>query len=279
MMGNWGNNNQLGMMGHYSDISYVGHLVNGSTAPFVIESRETSVKLRIINAYVDGFINLVYAGGNFTVLASDGLPIKPFETDHLPMGMGETYDISLPVINGKQAELVSFFLGGNTSDISRVLIGSGQALKLKSYNFNRYATQFIYNKIETEVPNFVNLAQGKTATKTFDFGLIGGHMDYSWAIADRTGRAVEALDLKVGDKVAISFTNATMMPHPMHLHGHFFKVIGQNNNTLVKHTYTVMPNEQVTFEFEVDAEGNWLLHCHNLFHMASGMMITLSVTK
>ncbi len=63
-----------------------------------------------------------------------------------------------------------------------------------------------------------------------------------------------------------------MMRHPLHLHGHFFKVIsGNGEHDVLKHTVDVAPMSSVTIEFFADAEKDWLFHCHNLYHAKTGM--------
>jgi hypothetical protein len=66
--------------------------------------------------------------------------------------------------------------------------------------------------------------------------------------------------------------NRTMMHHPMHLHGHFFRVInGQGERAPLKHTVDVAPMSTTVIEFEASEVGDWFFHCHLLYHMESGM--------
>ena len=66
--------------------------------------------------------------------------------------------------------------------------------------------------------------------------------------------------------------NRTMMHHPMHLHGHFFRVInGQGKRSPLKHTVDVAPMTTTVIEFMADEPGDWFFHCHLLYHMMSGM--------
>jgi FtsP/CotA-like multicopper oxidase with cupredoxin domain len=69
--------------------------------------------------------------------------------------------------------------------------------------------------------------------------------------------------------------NHSMMAHPMHLHGHHFQVVGINGRRLsgaMRDTVLVPPMGTVVVEFDADNPGRWLYHCHNLYHMAAGMM-------
>jgi FtsP/CotA-like multicopper oxidase with cupredoxin domain len=61
----------------------------------------------------------------------------------------------------------------------------------------------------------------------------------------------------------------------MHLHGHHFQVIGLNGQRFagaVRDTVLVPPMGRVAVAFDAGNAGRWLFHCHNLFHMATGMM-------
>merc|ERR1712063_236270 len=84
----------------------------------------------------------------------------------------------------------------------------------------------------------------------------------------------EADNIKINNKevTRITFNNLTMMHHPMHLHGHFFRVLNDNGEySPLKHTVNVPPMQQVTIEFYGDEYGDWFFHCHILYHMMGGM--------
>ncbi|RYZ47636.1 MAG: hypothetical protein EOP07_26700, partial [Proteobacteria bacterium] len=72
--------------------------------------------------------------------------------------------------------------------------------------------------------------------------------------------------------IRFTLVNETMMHHPMHLHGHFFRVANKNADySPMKHTVDVGPHMSRTIEFKADEPGEWMLHCHNLYHMKTGM--------
>ena len=83
------------------------------------------------------------------------------------------------------------------------------------------------------------------------------------------------LEVKAGERVIVDMVNQSMMAHPMHLHGHHFQVIGIDGNSFagaVRDTVLVPIGSKVTIAFDADNEGRWPFHCHNLMHMATGMM-------
>jgi len=67
------------------------------------------------------------------------------------------------------------------------------------------------------------------------------------------------------------------MHHPMHLHGHFFRVINKNGEySPLKHTVNVPPMQEITIEFYGNEYGDWFFHCHILYHMMGGMARVIS---
>ena len=92
----------------------------------------------------------------------------------------------------------------------------------------------------------------------------------------------EADNIKINNKevTRITFNNLTMMHHPMHLHGHFFRVLNENGEySPLKHTVNVPPMQKMTIEFygnNGDEYGDWFFHCHILYHMMGGMARVVS---
>jgi FtsP/CotA-like multicopper oxidase with cupredoxin domain len=72
-----------------------------------------------------------------------------------------------------------------------------------------------------------------------------------------------------GQRVRLEFVNKTTMWHPMHLHGHTYQLSGGGPR---KDTVIVPPNQTVVADFDADNPGQWVMHCHNIYHEASGMM-------
>ena len=102
---------------------------------------------------------------------------------------------------------------------------------------------------------------------------LSGDMDrYTWYINGKPFSEEKYIDIRENEVVTLKFINTTMMHHPMHLHGHFFRVLmGQNKWAPLFHTVDVAPMSTVTIEFHANEPGIWFLHCHNLYHMKMGM--------
>ncbi|MGK0190123.1 MAG: FtsP/CotA-like multicopper oxidase with cupredoxin domain, partial [Verrucomicrobiales bacterium] len=95
---------------------------------------------------------------------------------------------------------------------------------------------------------------------------------YVWFINNEPLLPGNDIKIKKGEVVRFHMINRTMMHHPMHLHGHFFRVInGQGDYSPLKHTIDVEPMSTTVIEFKANEVGDWFFHCHLLYHMDSGM--------
>ncbi|MGO2358191.1 MAG: multicopper oxidase domain-containing protein [Mesonia sp.] len=105
--------------------------------------------------------------------------------------------------------------------------------------------------------------------------LTGNMNRYIWSMNGRPLSETDKIKISGDEVTRITYNNLTMMHHPMHLHGHFFRVINKNGEySPLKHTINVPPMQEVTIEFygnNGDEYGDWFLHCHILYHMNSGM--------
>lgn len=102
--------------------------------------------------------------------------------------------------------------------------------------------------------------------------LDGDMRRYVWFINGKTISEDRLLTVNPGEIVRITYQNDSMMHHPMHLHGHFFRVLNKNGDySPLKHTVDVPPMSSRTIEFYTDEVGQWMLHCHVLYHMDTGM--------
>lgn len=95
---------------------------------------------------------------------------------------------------------------------------------------------------------------------------------YVWFLNNKPLSETDHIEIKEGEVVRFIMINRTMMHHPMHLHGHFFRVINaQGEYSPLKHTVDVAPMTTTVIEFDASEKGDWFFHCHLLYHMESGM--------
>ena len=107
--------------------------------------------------------------------------------------------------------------------------------------------------------------------------LTGNMNRYVWSLNGIPLSEADKIKIKGGEVTRIALNNLTMMHHPMHLHGHYFRVINESGErSPLKHTVNVPPMQKVTIEFYNEEYGDWFFHCHILYHMMGGMARVMS---
>jgi CopA family copper-resistance protein len=120
-------------------------------------------------------------------------------------------------------------------------------------------------------PDKTTLPQG--LLKELHFTLTGNMNRYVWSLDNKVVSESDRILIKKGENVRLILYNNSMMRHPMHLHGHDFRVLnGQGEYAPLKNIIDMMPMETDTIEFTAtEPGGDWFFHCHILYHMMSGM--------
>jgi hypothetical protein len=120
-------------------------------------------------------------------------------------------------------------------------------------------------------PEKTTLPSGPLRVLKFD--LTGNMNRYVWSLDNKVVSETDKILIKKGENIRIILFNNSMMRHPMHLHGHDFRLLnGQGEHAILKNIIDIMPMERDTIEFAAtEAGGDWFFHCHILYHMMSGM--------
>jgi len=151
------------------------------------------------------------------------------------------------------------------SDIKGMDAPDGRAGMFSEYNYDylKSTEKTTYNK---DVPN-----------KAILLNLTGNMNRYIWSMNGVPISETDQIKINYKEVTRITLNNLTMMHHPMHLHGHFFRVINKNGEySPLKHTVNVPPMQEITIEFYANEYGDWFFHCHILYHMMSGMARVIS---
>lgn len=278
-----------------SDVGYDAFLINGKRDSQLIAARPgEKMRVRIINAAASSYFYVSLGQTPMQVISADGVDIKPLQAKELLIGMAETYDILFTMPEQKNFELRATVqdVTGHASG----WIGMGEKVTVQDKPHpNLYAAMDHANmghmdhsdkhhhshmhhdpKIETLTVDDLQAAAPTTLPKakiTEIKLVLGGDMErYVWHINGKAIHEDRNILINEGDVVRFTFENGTMMHHPMHLHGHFFRVINKfGEKSPLKHTVDVPPHGSRTIEFYANEPGQWMLHCHNLYHMKTGM--------
>ena len=139
------------------------------------------------------------------------------------------------------------------------------------YNGNKLSDITTLNYAMLRSPLPTNLPPSNSV-KELRFELTGNMNRYVWSLNNKVISEADKILIKKGENVRIILYNGSMMRHPMHLHGHDFRLLnGQGDYAPLKNIVDIMPMETDTLEFNANAEGDWFFHCHILYHMMAGM--------
>ena len=102
------------------------------------------------------------------------------------------------------------------------------------------------------------------------------------SMVDHAHKHEPLLRLDRGRSYVFAMENDTAWHHPMHLHGHTFRVVARNGRPTThrewRDTVLLDPGERVDIAFVADNPGEWMFHCHILDHQAFGMMASIRVS-
>jgi FtsP/CotA-like multicopper oxidase with cupredoxin domain len=252
------------------------------------------IRIRILNLDATRVMEIGAEGGPASIIAFDGNPVAPIPLDTWKMGPAMRLDLVLrtPEAGGK-IKIIDYYSSEifilaeltATGDPKRTVAFSPAPLKpsaipeadlasaeSRTYVFSAASDeiQAFFDKIDPSDPLYgVILDSLCTGGRTF------------WAInkvswPNDGHRNLPPPLARLGSTKSYRFTlqNVTPHPHPIHLHGHTFKVLSSSRRDLPVHyadTVLVMPKERIDIAF-VAREGKWMFHCHILEHLETGMM-------
>jgi FtsP/CotA-like multicopper oxidase with cupredoxin domain len=258
-----------------NDVDYDAFLANDRTLadPEVIRTEAGGrVRLRLINgaSSTQFWIDLGALTG--TVVATDGHPVQPVRGSRFPVAMAQRLDILID-LPGSGAYPILAQVEGKRALTGIVLATPGARVSSLAAEAEEDAPP-VDLSLERRLEAVTQL-KPRAPDVTYRVTLAGGMAPYAWSLNGQFWPNVSPLMVATGQRVAIEMVNRTMMAHPMHLHGHTFQVVAINGAPLagaVRDTVLVPPMGSVTFAFDADNPGRWAFHCHNLYHMMTGMM-------
>lgn len=266
---------------HANDVRYDAYLANDRTLddPEIVKvDKGARVRLRIINGGTATAFFITTPGLSSRCIAVDGAPCQSLAATRYPMAQGQRIDLLLEIPRGGGAFPVIAQVEGATAQTGIVLATTGaEVRKLPGAAAKEEALLDL--AFESQL-----VASAPLSSKKADKALmmmLGEEPGYRWTINGRVHGEHAPIDVAQGQRVEITFMNPTTMMHPMHLHGHHFQVVGIGGRRFqgpVRDTVIVPPHAPVTIAFDAKLKGAWFLHCHHLYHMATGMMTEVRIS-
>ncbi len=267
-------------MAHANDVRYDAYLANDRTLddPEVVRvERGGRVRLRIINGGTATAFFISTPGLSSECIAVDGSACRPVAAKSYPLAQGQRLDLllTMPASGGAfpvlaQVEAAAFVTGV-------VLATTGAPInKLPATAEKRQP--LVDLAFESRLRAARPLSS-KRADRSF-MVMLGEEPGYRWTINGRVHGQHRPIVVRQGERVEMTFMNPTSMMHPMHLHGHHFQVVGiagQPVDGAIRDTVIVPGHMPITIAFDARQKGAWFLHCHHLYHMATGMMTEVRV--
>jgi FtsP/CotA-like multicopper oxidase with cupredoxin domain len=278
--------NHKGMKGmagmEMSDIAYDAMLANDRTLadPEIVAAEKGGrFRLRVINgaAASNMWIDLGALEGE--LIAVDGNSIRPLKGKVFPLAIAQRADIRLSLPQGAGAYPILFSVEGSAMR-SGIILKSGDAAIARISELGDMAPTLDLS-LEPQLRSIAELPDDPVA-RTEIVTLTGGDTNYQWGLNGKPMMHDTLFSVRQGERYEVVMQNLTTMAHPMHLHGHYFRVVGvdgQRFKGAIRDTVLVPVGGQVTIQFDADNPGTWAFHCHHLYHMNSGMMGAIAYTS
>jgi FtsP/CotA-like multicopper oxidase with cupredoxin domain len=263
-----------------NDVTYDAFLANDRTLgdPEVVKVEPGGrVLLRVINSSSMSAFHLDLGALDGELTAVDGFPIAPVVARRFLIAVAQRLDIRLAIPRAAAAYPVLAVLEGETKQTG-IILRAGNAPVARIPDAASTASPPLTLDLERRL-RAVNPLKPRKADRTHTLNLTGEMAGYVWSINNVAWtKDVPPLPVAAGERVELVFINQTRMQHPMHLHGHEFQVVeidGKRFAGAVRDTVLVPPRRRVVVAFDANNPGLWALHCHLLYHLESGMFITL----
>ena len=276
--------------GSFMDTSHAGRIGNvvtldGADAEeFAVRSGER-IRLRLVNAANARIFALEFRAHRPWIIALDGQPVEPHEPEGGKIVLGPAMRADL-VIDMHAAPGSRFEV---RDDFYRRL-----AYRLVDIAYSKEAP------LRSSAPDWPltlpanplaepDVKSAERLEVVFTGGMMGNMAGIArgmaWAVNGTVNgcgdnRAFDPLFwLKRGRSYVLRLVNDTAWHHPIHLHGHSFRLLSRNGAATARRewldTLLLAPKERAELAFVADNPGDWMLHCHVLEHQAGGMMACL----
>lgn len=276
----------MGAMKDVGDVPFQSVLFNGKgRGPGDMKSPLTelevkkgeTVRLRLINGSSTYAFRFRIDGHPLTVIASDGMPVRPVTVDDLQFAAGERYDVLLKADQDGAAWIRAVTLDGN-GGVAVLRYAGAQRTEPEPSPVRWGPRSLTLEQLRSREP--VRLAE--EGVQKIPLKLGGSMKPYRWSINDQFFPKADPIVLEKDQLVRFIFDNPTGMDHPFHLHGHSFHVLGKPDamnleDPPLKDTVTIPAKSGLAIQWRANNPGKWFFHCHIEWHLATGMARVIQI--
>lgn len=293
MSGSGGNMGMSGMpMGgmemDLNDFDFDAYLANDRTLadPEVIAvERKGRVLLRVINAAAATSFWIDTGGVPARLVAVDGHAIEPMAGTRFGLAMAQRLDLEIDLPESGAFPILALREGARERT-GLILATTGAEVRRIDDLGDVESGAFDIDLAQESALRAARTGGAPAlAPRPVDRShmiMLGGSMQpYLWTINGQAWGDHTPITAKTGERVHLSFHNMSMMGHPMHLHGHVFQVVNINGRDIdgaIRDTVYVPPMTMVTIALDAGEAARWMLHCHHMPHLFTGMMTEFAVS-
>ncbi len=265
---------------------WFGVLMNGRSSvgqtPIMVQQGQ-KLRLRFVNTSAQTNFIVALDGHDMTVTHTDGHRVQPVRVQAIMIGIGERYDVIVDANNvGTWSLAASLTSRRDVTQVRAVIqyVGSTQPVPSPSFvpNNLRTGTLLSYSQLAAYHPvEPITPTPNRTLASALAMDGNGNH-----TINGEIWPNVTPMMLMAGERVQMNITTTASSYHPMHIHGHTFRLMGTAGGTTappLKDTVLIRPRgsawSSASVQFVADNPGRWMYHCHDSWHMSTGMIAML----
>ncbi|KAI4598183.1 Laccase-1 [Pestalotiopsis sp. 9143b] len=282
-------------------------------------------RLRVINPSVENHYQISLVGHNFTVIATDLVPVVNTSVNNIFVAIGQRYDIIIDAdqdVDNYWFNVTQFDSSacGTSKNLRPAAVfrydGAGDGLPsdlgerpddahcqddtssfVPMVSRTADETTLLVDAGNPEHQLNVNVTFGTSATQPTLWMVNDSAINVNWDkpvlqyVLEGNTSYPRTENLIFNDDRHDGWTywviqNLKGIPHPMHLHGHDFLILGSAATTTftpslssslnfanpTRRDVSMLPgNGYLVIAFRADNPGNWLFHCHIAWHVSGGL--------
>ncbi|KAK5661604.1 hypothetical protein OQA88_9704 [Cercophora sp. LCS_1] len=293
-------------------------------------------RLRIINTSTENHFQLSLVNHQFTIIASDLVPVNAFTTQSLFLGVGQRYDVTIDASQTPGNYWFNVTFGGNNAcgwslnpHPAAIFHYAGapgglptnpgtapldhqctDLINLSPVVPRNVPVNTFVKRPANTLPVHLQFSPGQSPL--FVWQINGSAIDVDWdkpvvdyLLTNNTSYPSKYNLVHVDDVDAWTYwlienddpTGIASLPHPFHLHGHDFVVLGRSPDQAIPTTNTYVFNQSqdifrlngnnpirrdvamlpargwLLIAFKTNNPGAWLMHCHIAWHVSGGLSV------